>query len=77
MMMMRLLHFAPNYAKSKAEIQKAYRERKKLREGEAYLKKERERIKAYYVPIDEKPQRKAEERRQKVRECCVHCRCDI
>ena len=47
-------------AKSKAEIQKAYRERKKLREGEAYLKKERERIKAYYVPIDEKPQRKAE-----------------
>ena len=55
-------------AKSKAEIQKAYRERKKLREGEAYLKKERERIKAYYVPIDEKPQRKAEERRQKIRE---------
>lgn len=46
-------------AKSKAEIQKAYRERKKLREGEAYLKKERERIKAYYVPIDEEPQRKA------------------
>jgi len=28
-------------AKSKAEIQKAYRERKKLQEGEAYLKKER------------------------------------
>ena len=53
-------------AKSKAEIQKAYIERKKLWEGEAYLKKERERIKAYYVPIDEKPQRKAEERRQKV-----------
>ena len=55
-------------AKSKAEIQKAYRERKKLREGEAYLKKERERIKAYYVPIDKKLQRKAEERRQKVHE---------
>ena len=55
-------------AKSKAEIQKAYIERKKLREGKAYFKKERERIKAYYVPIDETPQRKAEERHQKVRE---------
>jgi hypothetical protein len=50
--------------KSKAEIQKAYRERKKMQEGEAYLKKEREIFKTYHVPIDEK----AEERRQKVRE---------
>jgi hypothetical protein len=31
--------------KSKAEIQKAYRERKKLQEGETYLKKEREESK--------------------------------
>ncbi|CAG2198148.1 unnamed protein product [Mytilus edulis] len=54
--------------KSKAEIQKAYRERKKQKEGEAYLKKERERVKGYYVPIEEKPQRKANERRKKVRE---------
>ncbi|VDI23174.1 Hypothetical predicted protein [Mytilus galloprovincialis] len=52
--------------KSKAEIQKAYRERKKQKEGEAYLKKERERVKGYYVPIEEKPQRKANERRKKV-----------
>ena len=37
-------------AKSKAEIQKAYRERKKLAEGERYLEKERQRRRRYYVP---------------------------
>lgn len=37
--------------KSKAEIQRAYRERKKLREGEDYFRKERARVTGYYVPI--------------------------
>jgi len=54
--------------KSKAEIQRQYRERKKLREGEAYLKRERERVKGYYVPIAEMPKKKAKQRRKKIRE---------
>ena len=33
-----------------AEIQKAYRERKKLKEGSKYLEKETQSVKAYYVP---------------------------
>lgn len=54
-------------AKTKAEIQKAYRERKKQREGENYLAKERARVKGYYVPIEDRPTRQANNRRQKVR----------
>ncbi|KAK6175921.1 hypothetical protein SNE40_014296 [Patella caerulea] len=37
-------------AKTRAEIQKAYRERKKLREGDKYLKKETCRVMKYYNP---------------------------
>ena len=36
--------------KSRAEIQRAYRERKKLNEGEAFLKKESARVMKYYTP---------------------------
>lgn len=54
--------------KSKAEIQRAYRERKKLREGEDYFRKERARVKGYYVPIAERSKKKANERQKKVRE---------
>ena len=50
--------------KLKADIQKAYRNRKKPQEGEAYLKK-RKRVKGYYVPIEERSQRKAYERLKK------------
>ena len=39
-------------AKSRAEIQKAYRERLKAKDNEAYLKKERERRKRNYVPTE-------------------------
>ncbi len=37
-------------AKTQAEIQKQYRERRKAREGDAYAKAERDRVKRYYVP---------------------------
>lgn len=37
-------------AKSRAEIQKAYRERQKKKNEEEFLKKERERVKRYFVP---------------------------
>jgi hypothetical protein len=49
--------------KSKAEIQKAYRERKKLQEGETYLKKEREESKHIMCQY----MKSHKERRQKVR----------
>jgi len=39
--------------KSRAEIQKAYRERKKQKEGESYLAKERQRRNTYYTPSSE------------------------
>ena len=39
--------------KSRAEIQKAYRGKKKQKEGESYLAKERQRRMAYYTPISE------------------------
>ena len=37
-------------AKSRAEIQKAYRERQKAKNREEFLKKERERVKKLYIP---------------------------
>ena len=36
--------------KSRAEIQKGYRGRKKQKEGESYLAKERQRRMTYYTP---------------------------
>lgn len=40
-------------AKSRSQIQKEYRERKKLKEGKSYLKKESTRVLKYYVPANE------------------------
>ena len=39
--------------KSRAEIQKGYRGRKKQKEGESYLAKERQRRMTYYTPSSE------------------------
>ncbi|VDI32445.1 Hypothetical predicted protein [Mytilus galloprovincialis] len=50
---------------TKAEKQKAYRDRKKQQEGESYLEKERQRTKAYYVPIAERSKTDQEKRRKK------------
>jgi hypothetical protein len=53
--------------KSRAEIQKNYRERKKQAEGKAYLKKESTRVLKYYVPSAEltAPKRKARNEKAK------------
>ena len=55
--------------KSRAEIQKAYRERKKAQEGSGYLRKETERVKRYYKPTTEITPKKLSARRKKVRDC--------
>ena len=39
--------------KSRAAIQKAYREKKMQKEGESYLAKERQRGMTYYTPSSE------------------------
>jgi len=52
---------------TKAEKQRAYRERKKKNEGGAYIEKERKRIRGYYVPIEERSKKEQEKRRNKVR----------
>jgi len=54
--------------KTQAEIQKAYRERKKLKEGSKYLEKESQRVKAYYVPTANLKRKDAKERREKTRQ---------
>ena len=55
--------------KSRAEVQRAYRERKKAKEGELYLTKERQRVKKYYVPTNSLPKKNLKERREKIRDC--------
>ena len=52
--------------KSRADIQKEYRRRKKEKEG-AYLEKERKRVKGYYVPIQERTPAERKKRRENVR----------
>lgn len=54
--------------KTRAEIQRAYRERKKQELGEEYLSKEKERVKRYKVPTDLLSARQLEQRRKKGRE---------
>ena len=51
--------------KPKAEIQRNYRERKKEKEGEEYLQKDRER--KYYIPIDKRSKKDTQARREKVK----------
>lgn len=50
---------------SRAEIQRCYRERKKAKEGEAYMARERERTTKYYVPSRELSSRDRKERNRK------------
>lgn len=40
-------------SKTRVEIQRAYRERNKQKEGSQYLQKERERVKKYYIASSE------------------------
>ena len=40
-------------AKSRADIQRAYRERKKKELGQEYFDKEKKRVKEYYIPTKE------------------------
>ena len=55
--------------KTRGEIQKAYRQRKKAKEGAAYLKKECDRVKTYYKPTTEIGPVKLRSRRERVRNC--------
>ena len=55
--------------KSRAEIQKAYMERKKATEGKNYLKKETKRVKTYYRPTTVTANHKQNKRREKIKEC--------
>ncbi|XP_067662907.1 uncharacterized protein [Haliotis asinina] len=52
--------------KTRAEIQRDYRRRKIEKEGENYHRKERERMRKYYVPISERSQKDVRKRRQDV-----------
>ena len=38
-------------ALTKAEVQRRYRERKKLKEGQEYMEKERKRKRESYIPV--------------------------
>ena len=51
---------------SRAEIQKEYRRRKKLKDGEAYMEKERLRVKQYYIPAEELSESQLKARRKEV-----------
>lgn len=53
--------------KTRAEIQRQYRERKKAKEGEHYLERERERNRKNYVPIAARTKKDQKTRREKVR----------
>ena len=54
--------------KTRAEIQKAYRERLKAKNKEEYLQKERERRRKNYIPSEELPKRQRDERNRKNRD---------
>lgn len=54
-------------AKSRAEIQKAYRERKKAREGQTYKDKETARVKKYYKPTVSLTKTQLNDRRRRTR----------
>ena len=55
-------------AKSRKQIKKEYRERKKKSMGQEYFKKERERTKKYYVATAELSATDKKKRRERVRE---------
>lgn len=53
--------------KTRAEIQKANRERKKEENRDAWLQKERSRVNKYYVPSGELGERKRRQRNERNR----------
>ncbi|XP_053373914.1 luc7-like protein 3 [Mercenaria mercenaria] len=53
--------------KSRAQIQKEYRDRKKAKLGEEYMQKERERVRKYYIPAKELSNKKRKERNEKMK----------
>jgi hypothetical protein len=53
--------------KSRAQIQKEYRERKKQLLGAEYQKTERERVKKYYIPSAELSNKKRKQRNEKMK----------
>ena len=53
---------------SRAEIQKNYRERKKLKEGDKYLAKERARQKRNYVPVSSLSESSRKKRNKNIKE---------
>ena len=55
-------------AKTRAEIQKAYREQKKAKEGSAYLNNEVKRVQKYYRRTVDLSKTELEKRREKIRE---------
>lgn len=60
--------------KSRAEIQRSYRQRKKLKEGKKYLEKESERVKKYYKPTTELTPQALKKRRARIRKCMERSR---
>ena len=54
--------------KPRAQVQKEYRERKKTKEGETYLAKERARQKKNYIKVEDLKSDDAKKRREKTRE---------
>lgn len=60
--------FFAEMAKSRAEIQKAYRQRQKEKNNERYLAKERQRRRSTYIPNSQLSKSKKEERNRKNRE---------
>jgi len=53
--------------KSRAQIQKEYRERKKQMLGAEYQKTERERVRKYYIPFAELSNNKRKQRNEKMK----------
>ena len=51
--------------KSRAEIQREYRERKKKKEGILFLQKERDRVRKYYIPSKELTKSERKKRNEK------------
>lgn len=57
--------------KTRAEIQKAYRERLKQKNNEEYLEKERQRRRKNYVPSENLTKRKEIKETNRIEKICV------
>lgn len=53
---------------TKAEKQRAYRQRQKQSKGEEYFEKERKMVSQYYIPIEERSKKDQVKRREKVKQ---------